>query len=219
MLAAPRAGAVSDEEIAVVRDAFPDARGAFRIGGGHSALFDAGIVSISFEDEITLRRLGDHAEIDVVFGLDSQSAPDGVDADGDRVERGFATFDLGLALLLRAKSHGPTLVLGGTFGALSASSSSGAFSIDGYGGAVRVEIFPMYRDLVDAVVCREGPLRDWVFSGFSTWAVVRADRLSGDGGSSYAIGIGFELGRQVILPIMAAALDTSCFDPSLTGPP
>lgn len=208
LFAATRAGAVPQEEIDEVRRTFPDARGALRFGWGHSELFDASIFSLSFEDEITLRRLGDHAEVDLVVGLDSQSAPERTGP----AARSFVAGDVGLAILLRPKLRGPILVLGATMGALFAGGSEDW--VDGFGGAARAELFPMYRDLVDAVLCEEGAMRDWILSGFSVWVTARQDQLEGDSGASWAAGLGLELGRQAILPILAGLLDTSCYDPS-----
>jgi hypothetical protein len=49
-----------------------DVRAPVRVGWGWSDLFHAGVLSLSFEDELALQRLGESGSLHLVFGMDGQ---------------------------------------------------------------------------------------------------------------------------------------------------
>lgn len=179
-----------------------DAIGSVRVGVGHSTLLDARILSLSFEDQIRVHRLSDAVGVTGIFGMDAQRP---LDFDSPRL--GFLATGLGAGLLIH-QPPGPALTLGLT-GAPLWQSKDDTTHLAGFGAALRVEGYPFYQTLVEAVECRRGVLATYVLSGLHVWALGRRDFI-GLGGESWAIGLGFDLGRNAILPVMGAVLPAAC---------
>jgi hypothetical protein len=179
-----------------------DIIGSVRAGLGWSELMRSRILSLSFEDQLQVHRLSDELAMTVIFGMDGQRP-----LDGARRERSFWGVTLGPGLLLHAP-RGPAFTLGATASPLFQSKDDST-KLAGFGVGVRVEAYPLYQSLVEAVECDRGTFSTYVLSGLHGWAQTRRDWL-GFSGESYAVGFGFDLGRNVLLPILGAALHGSC---------
>jgi hypothetical protein len=186
-----------------------DIRGPIRVGSGYSTMYGARVLSISFEDELQIKRISDTVRLHVVFGMDGVRGPAYVNAANETKHKGFLGVDIGPGLLWRIGRTGPAFVVNGTIGPLWESSSDD-FAPHGIGVAGRAEIFPFYQDLVEAVVCKRGWVATYVFSGINAWALARQDWLGSAAGATYAVGLGIELGRNLLLPILGAVMDASC---------
>lgn len=180
-----------------------DAIGAVRAGLGWSELYDARILSLSFEDHIRVARLSDDVGGLVTFGMDGQR-PLGV----SRSKRGFLATTLGGGFLFH-NEPGPAVVLSMTLAPLLSSGEDGATKLVGFGLGTRAEVYPFYETLAKVVRCDRGPFRTYVLSGLHAWLLTRRDWL-GQSGESYAFGLGFDLGRNVVLPVLGAALPAAC---------
>jgi hypothetical protein len=182
-----------------------DIVGPVRIGWGYSRLFRAQILSLSFEDEIWWHQLSDGAKLGVAFGLDGQRVLGDVPA-----PRGFLATGIGPSLLLRPDSGRgrPAVVVSGTAAPLWQSHAADS-SLSGFGVSGRLELWPAHQSIVEAIECRRGTAQTYVLSGIHAWGLARYDWL-GARGDSYAIGIGFDLGRNLLLPILGALLDGAC---------
>ena len=189
-----------------------DIRGPVRVGTGYSTMYGARVLSISFEDELQVKRISDSVRLHVVFGMDGVRGPAFQNAAGETKHKGFLGVDIGPGLLFRAGGKGPAFVLNGTIGPLWESNSDD-FAPHGIGVVGRAEIFPFYQDLVEAVMCPRGWFSTYVLSGINGWALARQDWLGSAAGATYAVGLGIELGRNLLLPILGAVMDASCSRP------
>jgi hypothetical protein len=182
-----------------------DAIGSVRIGLGYSRLMRSRVLSLSFEDQFQVYRLSDPLVMTVVFGLDGQRP-----LDEEPKRRGFLATTLGPGFLLHPRG-GPAFTLGATAAPLWQSKDDSS-SLAGFGVGLRAEAYPFYQTLFEAVECRRSTFETYVLSGLHGWAQVRHDWI-GVGGESYAVGFGFDLGRNLLLPILGAALKGSCAGP------
>lgn len=186
-----------------------DLRGPVRVGTGYSMMYGARVLSLSFEDELQVMRLSDNVRLHVVFGMDGVRGPAFQNAAGETKHKGFVGFDVGPGLFFRARDKGPAFIVNGTIGPLWESSSDD-LAPHGIGVVGRVELFPFYQDLAEAVSCPRGWFSTYVLSGTNGWALARQDWLGRAAGATYAVGLGFEIGRNLLLPILGAVLDGSC---------
>lgn len=179
-----------------------DAIGSVRVGLGYSHLMHSRILSLSFEDQFQVYRLSETAVMTVVFGMDGQRP-----LDNEPKRRGFLASTLGPGLLFGSRG-GPAFTLGATAAPLWQSQDD-TTKLAGFGVGLRTEAYPFYQTLIEAVECRRGTFETYVLSGLHGWAQVRRDWI-GVGGESYAVGFGFDLGRNVLLPVLGAVLKGSC---------
>lgn len=180
-----------------------DIAGPVRVGWGYSRLFRSRILSLGFEDELMVHRLSSSLSLGAVFGMDVQRALDDVPK-----PRSFLATGLGPAALFRPAEAGPAFILSGT-GAPLWQSSDEKTSLVGFGVSARVETWPFYQSLVEAVECRRGTVATYLLSGLHGWALARHDWM-GTSGDSYAVGFGLDLGRNVLLPVLGATLGGAC---------
>lgn len=179
-----------------------DAIGSVRVGVGWSRLTDTRVLSLSFEDQLRVYRLSPSVGLTAIFGLDGQRP-----LDFDSPRRGFLATGLGAGLLVH-DAPGPALTLGLTAAPLWQSRDDSS-KLVGFGAGLRVEVYPFYQSLSEAVHCRRGALSTYVLSGLHAFVLGRYDSI-GQSGESYAAGLGFDLGRNVILPVLGAVLPASC---------
>jgi hypothetical protein len=181
-----------------------DIVGPVRAGEGYSKIFHSPVVSMSFQDEITVTRIGKHARFHLVFGVD------GYDADFWRdtpVHRSFLVVDGGAGVNAML---GPSLFsLSGTLGPGYTGANNNVVP-DGFGFGARVEIFPFYKNVQDAVRCEGGWFSTYVLSGLSAWGQAREDFFGPSHGSMFAAGIGVDLARNIALPIMHKVITGRC---------
>lgn len=179
-----------------------DLRAPVQVGWGYSQLFHSRVLSLGFHDELSVMQLARSAQLDVVFGMDGQRTL------GPAPRRSFLATSLGVGLSARLGRHGPLVVGTYTFAPLWHSSSDSTHLV-GFGVGLRDQIFPFYQTIGEAVACARGGLSNYVLSGLNGWAEARQDWM-GSSGPSYAVGFGIDLGREVLLPILGAALHGSC---------
>jgi hypothetical protein len=179
-----------------------DVRGPIKVGWGYSHLFHSRVLSLAFDDELSVAQLSRSVQLDVVFGMDAQRTL----APGQR--RSFLATGLGAGVSARAGARGPLFVATGTFAPLWHSSSDSTKLI-GFGVGLRGEAYPFYQTIMEAAECRRGTIATYVLSGLHGWGEVRQDWM-GSSGPSYAVGFGIDLGREVLLPILGAAFHSSC---------
>jgi len=183
-----------------------DARGPVRFGAGYSSLLHAPVISLSFEDEIGVLRLG-AAHLGVIVGMDGYRAPDLPNAEGDRARRGFLAVGGGANVALRLGR--PLLSVGATGGP---GWQSGGDSLlpRGFGVAGRAAVFPFYVTMTEGARCERGWFSTYVLSGLSVWGLARRDWVGVDSGNTLAAGVGIELGRNVLMPVLHQVMTGRC---------
>jgi hypothetical protein len=200
------AGVVATASPARAEELDIDAIGSVRVGLGYSHLMRSRILSLSFEDQFQVHRLSRYAVMTVVFGMDGQRA-----LDPEPEQRGFLATTLGPGILFGPRG-GPAFTLGATAAPLWQSRDDET-KLAGFGVGLRAEAYPFFQPLLEVVECRRGTFQTYVLSGLHGWVQTRRDWI-GVSGESYAVGFGFDLGRNVVLPILGAALQASCAKPS-----
>ncbi len=142
----------------------------------------------------------------LVFGMDAQRARD--DLPGNRA---FLATGIGPSLLLGSGRGSPALVMSAVPAPLWQTHDDES-SLSGFGIAGRAELWPFHQAIEEAITCRHGALRTYVLSGINFWGLARYDWL-GARGESWAAGFGIDLGRNLLLPLLGAALNASCAQP------
>jgi hypothetical protein len=181
-----------------------DIRGPIRVGAGWSNVYRARVLSLSFEDEMSLWKLGSTARGQLVFGMDGVRGPSYTLVDGTTKQRGYLGVTLGTGILARLGEHGPAAVLTATMGPLFEQEE---LTPHGFGVAARGELFPFYLDIKELVACEHGTVWTFVLSGLHGWVLTRQDWIGADQGTTYAAGLGIELGRNLLVPMMNAIMD------------
>lgn len=179
-----------------------DIVGSVRVGYGWSRLLETRILSLSFEDQLRVYRLTDDLGLTFVFGMDGQRP-----WDFDSRRRGFLATTLGAGLLVHDEP-GPAFTLSLT-GAPLWQGRDDQTALVGFGAGLRVEGYPFYQSLVEVVKCRRGAFATYVLSGLHLFVLGRYDsiRVSGE---SFAAGLGVDLGRNAVLPVLGAVLPAAC---------
>ncbi len=175
-----------------------DAVGSVRAGYGYSELMRSRILSLSFEDQFRVHRFTRFAGLDLVFGMDGQRPLDSRPA-----ERGFLAITLGPGLVLR-DGDGPAVLLSATAAPLLQSRDDHS-RLAGFGLGARAEAYPFYLSLEECILSHHSATRRYLLSGLHGWVQTRHDWL-GTGGQSYDVGFGFDLGREILLPVLDALL-------------
>jgi hypothetical protein len=188
-----------------------DIRGPVRVGWGWSGMYRAKITSLSFEDEMAVRRLGDSASLLVVFGMDGMTGPPFPfpGPGGQPLHKGFLGLTVGTGLEWRLVPDGPLAVVDATAGPLWESWSEDLVP-HGFGASLRTELFPFYLNIADIASCGHSKWYTYILSGLNGWTSVRQDWLGADTGATWAVGFGFELGRNFVLPILDEAVGPLC---------
>ncbi len=179
-----------------------DAIGSVRVGLGWSRLLDTRILSLSFEDQLRVYRLTPTVGLTAIFGMDGQRP-----LDFDSPRRGFLATGLGAGLSVH-DAPGPGFTLGLTAAPLWQSRDDSS-KLVGFGAGLRAEAYPFYQSLIEAVHCRRGAFSTYLLSGLHAFVLGRYDSI-GQSGESFAAGLGFDLGRNVILPVLGAVLPAAC---------
>ena len=204
----PDARADPDEPIV---GSLADVRAPIRIGWGYSSLYHARVTSFSFEDELSLWKLADGIRLQLLLGMDVVKAPN-LDLPGhDPRPQGFMATALGVGLSFRLGR--PLAVVTTTLGPLFEDDPTNDFALHGIGVSARAELFPFYPPLKECALCEHGILGSYVFSGLHGWVLAREDWMGARSGTTYAAGIGFEMGRNLLLPLLGALFGVGCSSP------
>ena len=175
-----------------------DVRMPVRMGWGYSALYRAPAYDFGFEGQASFVELTESMWLHVNFG-ESAVLPAVVRREGQR-RPGFFGVDLGLGLS-RYAPGGPAFFVSATTGPRWDSQDRG-FRPDGFGVTGRAEVYPFFMSIPEIVDERPRWFRGMFLSGLHLWVSTRYDRITGRHGNTFAGGIGLDLGRAVIVPIL-----------------
>jgi hypothetical protein len=188
-----------------------DIRAPIRIGWGYSSLYHARVTSFSFEDELSFWKLADGVRVQLLFGMDVVKAPN-LDLPGhDPRPQGFMATAVGTGLSFRLGR--PLAVVTTTIGPLFEDDPTNDLALHGIGVSARAELFPFYPPLKECALCEHGILGSYVLSGLHGWVLARDDWMGTRNGTTWAAGIGFEMGRNLLLPLLGTILGTGCSAP------
>jgi hypothetical protein len=175
-----------------------DVRGPLQFGWGYSNLWKTPVYAIAFEVQASVVEITKTTWLHVAFGEDFMIAPYPV-RDGERTP-GLMGADVGLGLS-RYAPGGPGLfvtVTGGPRWTL----GRDRIAPDGGGIVGRADVFPFYRSIPELVQMRGQWFRKYVLSSVNLWVSARFDYTPAAHGNTYAGGVGLDVGRTVLLPII-----------------
>lgn len=187
-----------------------DVRGPLQLGTGWSTLYQAPVYAMSFEASASVVELTERTWLHLTFGESGV-----ISAFRERGEErpGFLGVDLGLGISGRAR-RGPAFLLTATAGPRWGNGGPQGLRPHGFGVQTKAELLPFYLTIPEIVDDGRGQnrresrgwsrFRRYVLSGLELWANARYDRVLGQHGNTWSGGIGFDLGRSVILPALVA---------------
>src|SRR5579883_476004 len=189
----------ADEDEPIV-GSMADVRAPVRGGWGYSSLYHSRVGSWSFEDEVSLWKIAERLRAQLLFGMDAVEAPTLELPGHDPRKQGYLAVALGAGVAARLGK--PLAVLSGTMGPLFEDDPTNDFALHGFGVSARLEVFPYYPSLRECALCEHGILGSYVLSGLHAWVLGRQDWLGDRNGTTFAFGIGLDLGRNVLLPVL-----------------
>ncbi|MEM9455810.1 MAG: hypothetical protein AAGF11_16640 [Myxococcota bacterium] len=178
-----------------------DVRGPLQLGAGWSSLYQAPVYTMSFEASASVVELTERTWLHLTFGESGV-----VSAFRERGEEhpAFLGVDLGLGISGRAR-RGPAFLLTATAGPRWGNGGPRGLRPHGFGVQTKAELLPFYLTVPEIVANRGwSRFRRYVLSGLELWANARYDRVLGQHGNTWSGGLGFDLGRSVILPALVA---------------
>jgi hypothetical protein len=191
-------GAAGDARAETIRDF----RGPIRVGWGTSRMLRGEALTLAFEDQLSVHRFGRPFELQLVFGMEGQRGPVFVKG-GEEKRRGFLGVHLGSGLLIRPWEGGPALIATAVMGPTWEAHSDDA-APHGIGVSGRADLYPLYQSIQDVAGCKRGAFLTYALSGLHVFALTRADWMGTASGSSHAFGIGIDMARELLMPVMDA---------------
>jgi hypothetical protein len=175
-----------------------DVRGPVRFGWGYSTAWKSPVYEVGFEAQVSLLELSDTTWMHLTLGESGQWTP--LPARPGERPPSFLGLDGGFGLS-RYASGGPAFVVGVTAGPRW-DGRDRDFGVDGFGIAGRADVYPLYGSIPELVDDDRGWFRRYVLSGAHLWVMVRYDQMRAARGHTYAGGLGLDIGRTVLLPIV-----------------
>jgi hypothetical protein len=188
-----------------------DVRWAARVGYGYALGRRAAVLTLGHEAQVSFVELSKAAQLHIAFGTSGFVDP----SRGWHRRTGILGADLGFGLS-RHVPGGPALVATITagprwdanrtrFGAdIQPSRGGSSLRVDGWGLVGRIDAYPFYMTIPEILHEERGWFREYVLSGLHVWVATRYDVLRTGRGQTVAGGVGLDLGRTILLPILAA---------------
>ncbi len=189
-----------------------DVRWAAQVGYGYSFTRKAPALVLGTEAHVSFVELSRAAQLHAALGMSglvdprhgwsSRSSLLGVDAGF-----GISHHVPGGPALVATATVGPRWVNGhATPGAdITVSPEGTSLRVDGWGVVGRIDAYPFYLTIPEIIEGNRGWFREYVASGLHVWAAARYDVLRSARGPAIAGGIGLDLGRMLIAPIVIRA--------------
>lgn len=178
-----------------------DVRGPVQYGWGWSNVYRAPAYVMSFEAQASIFAITDTTALHLVFGESgvlSAVRPANVERPPH-----FMGLDVGLGVS-RYAPRGPAFLLSATAGPRWSSEGPDRLRPQGYGVVGKAEVFPFYMSVPEIVGSDRGWFRRHVLSGVNLWASGRWDQVLERRGNTWSGGVGLDLGRTLILPVVQA---------------
>jgi hypothetical protein len=179
-----------------------DVRGALQLGWGWSNVYRAPAYTMSFEAQVSMLEITKTTWMHVVFG--ESGVLSAVRPANTEEIPGFVGIDMGLGIS-RYAPRGPAFLLSATAGPRWANHTPRRIISHGFGVQGKAEVYPFYMTVPEIVASDRGWLRRHVLSGLSLWVGTRWDQVLERRGNTWTGGVGLDLGRTVILPVLQAA--------------
>ncbi len=203
------AGVVLFATSAQADDSEFDLRGALAVGTGWSGPFKSSALIGGFHDQLRVKSLRPWLGLELSTGLSFVAAPPVAGSPANTPLRGFTSFNLGVGLSFRSTKGGALVVTTATVGMLFDSPNDNV-EVIGFGMALTTDVYPLYLTIEEAARCEKGAAYTYIGSGLFLWSSLRDDIFGGANAPSAAVGFGVDIGRAMLLPIIALALRQGC---------
>jgi hypothetical protein len=180
-----------------------DLRAPIRVGAGYSHIYDALVLSLSAEQEVSIIKLGEATRFDIILGADAVGPWSSPHVADSSMRKGYFGVGMGGGIFQRLAPHGAAAVLGATIGPLFEVEDD--FTPHGVGFTGRVEIFPFYLTMQEIDKCESDGLRTHLLSGLNGWVLARQDWIGSSSGATFAAGIGIDLARHILFPMIESS--------------
>jgi hypothetical protein len=186
-----------------------DVRFSVQAGYGYSLPRRASVLALGTEGHISFVELSPAAQLHIAYGVSGFIDP----SRGWQRRSGMLGADVGLGLS-RHVAGGPALVATVTAGPrwntghanagadIQPTHGAAALRVDGWGVVGKIDAYPFYRTIPEIVAKDAGWFREYILSGLHLWALVRYDALASSRGPTIAGGIGLDIGRTLLLPML-----------------
>ena len=188
-----------------------DVRWAAHVGYGYALARRAPVLTLGHEAHVSFVELSKAAQLHVALGTSGFVDP----SRGWHRRTGVFGADVGFGLS-RHVAGGPALVATVTagprweaqrdrFGAdIQPSRAAASLRVDGWGVGARIDAYPFYLTIPEILHEDRHWFREYVLSGIHVWVATRYDVLRSGRGQTVAGGVGLDLGRALLVPILAA---------------
>ena len=188
-----------------------DVRWAAQVGYGYSIARRTHALTLGHEAQISFVELSRAAQLHVALGMSGLVDP----RYGWQDRTSTLGVDAGLGLS-RHVAGGPALVATATvgprwekvrsdFGAdITPSNGFESLRVDGWGVVGRIDAYPFYMTIPEILAEDRGWFREYVLSGVHVWAAARYDVLRTGRGPTIAAGLGLDIARMLLTPIVVA---------------
>jgi len=182
-------------------------RWPLRVGMAYSAPYAVSAVHWGIDTEFQAPHLSKSVAVFLATAVDAVDIPD-AGTPAQPYERAFSSIYLGGGIFVHTPGIGPavTLTLGG--GILMRKED-----VVGGGVSLVVNVYPYYYSVVDAVECARGPYAAYLASSLFFWTGGRLDVANESRGGTVSFGVGMDISRSVLLPVIAYAMKQGCSKP------
>ena len=177
-----------------------DTRGPIQFGWGWSNHYRAPVYQMSFEAQTSFVALSNTTWLHLSLG--ESAVISAVRPPGEETTPGFLGLDLGLGLS-RYAPRGPAFVVGASSGPRW-STDRDELRPNGVGVVGKAELYPFYRTVTELVHDDRNWLRRYLLSGMNVWVSARWDWVGPQQANTYAAGVGLDVGRSIMLPVLMA---------------
>lgn len=179
-----------------------DTRGPLQFGWGYSNIWKMPVYQIAFEAQGSFVEITKTTWLHFVFGENVVLGAYPLRGGGKRP--GMLGVDAGIGIS-RYASGGPAFIASVT-GGPRWTMGRDRLAPDGAGIVGRADVYPFYRSIPELVEMERQWFRKYILSGLHVWVSARYDYAPAAQGNTYAGGVGLDVGRTLLLPIIERAV-------------
>lgn len=182
-------------------------RWPLRVGMAYSAPYAVSAAHWGIDTEIQAPHVSKSVAVFFATAVDGIDIPD-AGTPAQPYERAFSSVFLGGGIFLHTPGIGPavSVTLGG--GLLFRGDD-----VVGGGVSLVATVYPYYYSMTDAVECARGPFAAYLASSLFLWTGGRLDAANESRGGTVSFGVGMDISRSVLLPVIAYAMKAGCSKP------
>jgi len=173
----------------------------------YSAPYAVSALHVGFDAEIQPPHLSKRVAAFLFTSIDGIFIPD-AGTPAAPVERSYSSIVIGGGLFVHSPGIGPAVSLHLGLGLLTRGND-----VVGGGFSFVANVYPYYFSITDAIECQRGPFASYLASSVFMWTGGRLDVANESRGGLVSFGVGLDISRSVLLPLIAYALKKGCSTP------